>query len=34
LSGSLQLAVSGFIALVCFFVGGMVVARIVYGGGD
>lgn len=34
LSGSLQLAVSGFIALICFFVGGMVSARIMYGGGN
>jgi hypothetical protein len=30
LSGTLQLAVSGFIALVCFFVGGIIVARLVY----
>jgi uncharacterized membrane protein YedE/YeeE len=34
LSGSMQLAVSGFIALVCFFVGGMIVARLLYGGGE
>jgi uncharacterized protein len=34
LSGSLQLAVSGFIALVFFFVGGILVARWVYGGGE
>jgi len=34
LSGSLQLAVSGFIALACFFIGGMIVARILYGRGD
>jgi len=34
LSGSLQLAVSGFIALVCFFIGGIIVARLVYGGGE
>jgi len=33
LSGSLQLAVSGLIALVCFFVGGMIMTRILYGGG-
>jgi hypothetical protein len=26
--------VSGFIALVCFFVGGIVTARLVYGGGE
>jgi hypothetical protein len=30
LSGTLQLAVSGFIALVCFFVGGIIVARLIY----
>ena len=34
LSGSLQLAVSGIIALVCFFIGGMVMARILYGRGE
>ncbi|RQW83810.1 MAG: YeeE/YedE family protein [Geobacter sp.] len=34
LSGSMQLAVSGFVALVCFFAGGMIVARLLYGGGD
>ncbi|MDR3593151.1 MAG: YeeE/YedE thiosulfate transporter family protein [Negativicutes bacterium] len=34
LSGSLQLSVSGFIALVCFFAGGVIVARILYGRGD
>jgi uncharacterized membrane protein YedE/YeeE len=33
LSGSLQLAVSGYLALACFFVGGLIVARLVYGGG-
>lgn len=31
LSGSLQLALSGFISLVCFFVGGMIVAHLIYG---
>jgi uncharacterized protein len=31
LSGSLQLALSGFVALICFFVGGLIVARLVYG---
>jgi uncharacterized membrane protein YedE/YeeE len=31
LSGSLQLAGSGFVALVGFFIGGLVVARLVYG---
>lgn len=30
LSGSLQLSVSGLIALVCFFVGGAIVARLIY----
>jgi uncharacterized protein len=34
LSGSLQLSVSGFIALACFFIGGAIVARILYGGGE
>ncbi|MBP2625873.1 MAG: protein of unknown function YeeE/YedE [Firmicutes bacterium] len=34
ISGSLQLAVSGFIALICFFIGGMIVVRILYRGGD
>ncbi len=33
LSGTLQLAVSGYLALVCFFVGGLIMARILYGGG-
>ncbi len=33
LSGSLQLAVSGYIALACFFLGGVVAARIIYGRG-
>jgi uncharacterized membrane protein YedE/YeeE len=33
LSGSLQLAASGYVALACFFVGGLIVARLVYGGG-
>ena len=34
LSGSLQLAVSGFIALICFFIGGIIMARLVYTGGE
>lgn len=34
LSGTMQMAVSGFVALICFFVGGMIVARLVYGGGE
>ena len=33
LSGSLQLAVSGYISLLCFFVGGVFMARLVYGKG-
>ena len=33
LSGIMQLSVSGFIALVCFFAGGLITARLVYGGG-
>ena len=32
LSGTLQLAASGFIALVCFFVGGLIMAKILYSG--
>jgi uncharacterized membrane protein YedE/YeeE len=31
LSGSLQLAVSGFIALACFFIGGVIATRLLYG---
>ena len=31
LSGSLQLAASGFVALICFFIGGLIMARLVYG---
>ena len=34
LSGSLQLAVSGFIALACFFIGGLITANWLYKGGD
>jgi len=34
LSGSLQLAVSGYISLICFFVGGLIVASLVYRGGE
>ena len=30
LSGSLQLAASGYVALVCFFIGGVIVARLLY----
>jgi hypothetical protein len=33
LSGSVQLAVSSFIALICFFTGGALVARLLYKGG-
>jgi uncharacterized membrane protein YedE/YeeE len=31
LSGSVQLAVSGFVSLICFFIGGALLARIIYG---
>jgi len=34
LSGSLQLAVSGYIALICFFIGGVIVAMALYRGGE
>lgn len=34
LSGTLQLSISGYIALACFFGVGVVVARLVYGGGN
>lgn len=34
LSGSLQLAVSGFIALGFFFIGGIIVAWLIYGGNE
>lgn len=34
LSGSVQLAVSGFIALACFFIGGIIVAHLLYRGGE
>ena len=30
LSGSVQLAMSGFVSLICFFIGGALVARIIY----
>lgn len=33
LSGLLQLAVSGFIALACFFIGGLITANLLYKGG-
>jgi len=33
LSGAAQLAISGFIALACFFAAGIVVARLLYAGG-
>jgi len=33
LSGFMQLSISGLIALVCFFIGGIVMARLLYGGG-
>lgn len=31
LSGVMQLALSGFVSLICFFLGGLVVARFLYG---
>jgi len=34
LSGSLQLAVSGYVSLICFFIGGVIVAGILYKGGE
>ena len=34
LSGSAQLAVSGFVALICFFIGGIISSRILYRGRD
>ena len=34
LSGTIQLSISGYIALICFFIGGVVVARLLYKGGD
>jgi hypothetical protein len=34
LSGSVQLAVSGFVSLICFFIGGALLARIIYGKGE
>ena len=34
LSGALQLAVSGYIALACFFIGGVISANVLYRGGD
>ena len=33
LSGLTQLSISGFVALICFFASGIVVARALYGGG-
>ncbi|MBU1234885.1 MAG: YeeE/YedE family protein [Proteobacteria bacterium] len=34
LSGSLQLSVSGLIALACFFIGGIIMAKVVYRGNN
>lgn len=34
LSGSLQLSVSGFIAIACFFIGGLITANWLYKGGE
>ena len=33
LSGTVQLAVSGYVTAICFFVGGIIVARLLYSGG-
>lgn len=33
LSGLMQLSISGFLALICFFIGGVIVARLLYAGG-
>lgn len=33
LSGLMQLSVSGFVALICFFIGGVITAKILYKGG-
>ena len=34
LSGLMQLSVSGFIAIICFFLGGIIITRILYRGGE
>ena len=34
LSGGLQLSVSGYVALVCFFIGGLISANILYRDGE
>ena len=34
LAGSSQLAVSGYVSLICFFIAGMIMARFLYGGGE
>jgi uncharacterized membrane protein YedE/YeeE len=34
LSGTVQLAISGYVAAICFFVGGIIVARLLYKGGE
>lgn len=33
LSGLAQIAASGYVSLICFFLAGMIMARIIYGGG-
>lgn len=33
ISGVMQLSISGFVALICFFIGGLAVARILFRGG-
>jgi len=34
LSGLTQMAISGYVSLICFFLAGMIIARIIYGGGN
>jgi len=34
LSGLAQIAISGYVSLICFFLAGMILARILYGGGN
>jgi uncharacterized membrane protein YedE/YeeE len=33
LSGSMQMALSGYLSLACFFIGGIIMARLLYAGG-
>jgi hypothetical protein len=34
LSGLAQIALSGYVSLICFFLGGVIIARMLYGGGN